>query len=52
MFKLHKIAFVISTLAVLCGGLGTAYASDGGFPYERYGLHVSSAQTSGTYEPA
>ena len=42
--KLRKIAFVFSSLAVLSGGLGidTAYARDGGFPYERFGFDNSN----------
>ena len=42
--KLRKIAFVFSSLAVLSGGLGidTAYAGDGGFPYERFGFDNSN----------
>ena len=40
--KFHKIAIVLSSLAVLSGGLGidTAHARDGGFPYERSGTRA------------
>jgi hypothetical protein len=42
--KLRKIAIVFSSLAVLSGGFGidTAYARDGGFPYERFGFDNSN----------
>ena len=36
--KLCKIAIVLSSLAVLSGGVDTAHARDGGFPYERSGI--------------
>jgi hypothetical protein len=36
--KLCKIAIVLSSLAVLSGGVVTAHARDGGFPYEQSGL--------------
>ena len=46
--KLRKIAIVLSSLAVLSGGFGidTAYARDGGFPYERSGLEPLSSHQS------
>jgi hypothetical protein len=46
--KLRKIAIVLSSLAVLSGGLGvdTAHARDGGFPYERSGLEPLSSHQS------
>ena len=44
----RKIAIVLSSLAVLCGsfGIDTAYARDGGFPYERTGLEPPSRHQS------
>ena len=46
--KLCKIAIVLSSLAVLSGGIGvdTAHARDGGFPYERSGLEPLSSDQS------
>jgi hypothetical protein len=46
--KLRKIAIVLSSLAVLSGGLGvdTAHARDGGFPYEQSGLEPLSSHQS------
>jgi hypothetical protein len=46
--KLRKIAIVLSSLAVLSGGLGidTAHARDGGFPYERSGPKPLSSHQS------
>jgi hypothetical protein len=40
--KLRKSAIIFSSLAVLISNVGidTAYARDGGFPYERTGLEA------------
>ena len=42
-FQLRKVAIVLSSLAVL---IDTAYARDGGFPYERSGLEAPSRHQS------
>jgi hypothetical protein len=46
--KLRKIVIVLSSLAVLSGGLAidTAHARDGGFPYERSGSEPLSSHQS------
>lgn len=46
--KLRKSAIVLSSLAILISNVGidTAYAHDGGFPYERTGLEAPTRHQS------